>query len=160
MSSTDPFHAQAPQAPAYLEPNRLAWLLGLAGLLPFLVCAALQWFTPPGWRMLASSALLAYGAVIVSFLGGIHWGLAMREPQAPTARLVWGVMPSLLGWVAVLLDSPWGQLLLAASLVACLAVDRTVYRQHGLGAWLPLRFLLTGVACLSMLLGALAYWLA
>jgi Protein of unknown function (DUF3429) len=48
-----------------------AALLGLAGLLPFAATALLS--LPPGpagdW---AGFALLAYGAVILSFLGGIH----------------------------------------------------------------------------------------
>ncbi len=105
-------------------------------------------------------ALLSYGAVIVSFLGGIHWGLAMRASPVPVARLVWGVLPSLLGWLAVLLDSPWGQVLLVLSLLACYAVDRASYRALGLAAWLPLRALLTAVASVSVALGALAYWLA
>jgi hypothetical protein len=137
----------------------LAWALGLAGLIPFVVLAAVQWFSVPGWRMLAGSALLSYGALIVSFLGGIHWGLAMRgQPLAP-ARLIWGVLPSLLGWLAVLLDSPWGHAVLAISLLACFVVDRSVYRALGLQAWLPLRATLTAVATFSVAAGGLAYWL-
>lgn len=142
------------------RPSQLAWLLGLAGLIPFVAGAALQWASPPGWRMLAGSALLTYGAVIVSFLGGIHWGLAMRMQAPPASRLVWGVLPSLLGWLAVLLDSPWGQSVLVVSLVLCVGVDRITYRELGLKAWLPLRALLTAVASLSVALGALAYWMA
>lgn len=138
----------------------LAWALGLAGLIPFLAATALQWFTPPGWRMLAASALLTYGAVIVSFLGGIHWGLAMRAGPPPAARLIWGVVPSLLGWLGVLLDSPWGQAVLALSLLACYAVDHRSYHHLGLSAWLPLRALLTTVATLSVAVGGIAYWLA
>lgn len=148
----------APDSSWAFQPPALAWMLGLAGLIPFVLCAAVQWYSVPGWRMLAGSALLSYGAVIVSFLGGIHWGLAMRASPVPMARLVWGVLPSLLGWLAVLLDSPWGQCLLVLSLLACFGVDRAVYRAQGLSAWLPLRAILTAVAGLSVALGALAYW--
>lgn len=141
------------------QPPTLAWALGLAGLIPFVLGAALQWYGPPGWRMLAGMALLSYGAVIVSFLGGIHWGLAMRASPVPVARLVWGVLPSLLGWLAVLLDSPWGHLVLALSLLACFAVDRTVYRELGLDAWLALRAVLTLIAAIALVAGAAAYWM-
>ncbi len=152
-------HASAaPPLSGQGAPSRLAWALGLAGLLPFLAAAALQWFSPPGWRMLAVSALLTYGAVIVSFLGGIHWGLAMRLTEPPAARLLWGVVPSLLGWLAILLDSPWGHAVLALSLVACFLVDRGTYRALGLSAWLPLRALLTTVATASVVLGGVRYW--
>jgi hypothetical protein len=33
-----------------------------------------------------------------------------------------------------------------------------VYRELGLGAWLPLRTVLTAVATLSVLMAAAAYW--
>ena len=42
---------------------------------------------------------------IASFLGAIHWGLAMRGPASPRAQIfpfVWGVVPSLLAWLALL----------------------------------------------------------
>ena len=80
------------------------------------------------------------------------------RPLAPV-RLIWGVLPSLLGWLAVLLDSPWGQAVLGISLLACFVVDRNVYRALGLQAWLPLRATLTAVATLSVAAGGLAYWL-
>ena len=160
MSASDASFSSPSAASPTSAPPPLAWLLGLAGLIPFLAGAALQWFSPPGWRMLAGSALLTYGAVIVSFLGGIHWGLAMRSGHPPSARLVWGVVPSLLGWLGVLLDSPWGQAVLVLSLLACFSVDRASYRDLGLQAWLPLRALLTTVASLSVAVGGVAYWLA
>ena len=141
-----------------LKPGPEAWALGLAGLLPFLLGAAGVWFFPFEWPDLAATALLTYAAVIVSFLGGIHWGLAMRTATPANARLVWGVIPSLLGWLAILLDAPWGHVVLTLSLLACLAVDRVVYRTMGLSAWLPLRAVLTVVAGLSVAVGGWAYW--
>lgn len=161
MTSSSPLPDGSPPSDARTsQPPAWAWILGLAGLIPFVMCAAMQWYGPPGWRMLAGLALLSYGAVIVSFLGGIHWGLAMRASPVPTLRLIWGVMPSLLGWSAVLLDSPWGPGVLALTLLVCFAVDRSVYRTLGLSAWLPLRATLTLVATASVVLGALAYWWA
>ena len=163
MSALNSSHSPASRTatglvPASDAPSRLAWALGIAGLFPFVAGAALQWLSPPGWRMLAASALLTYGAVIVSFLGGIHWGLAMRTATPANARLVWGVIPSLLGWLAILLDAPWGHVVLTLSLLACLAVDSVVYRHMGLAAWLPLRAVLTVVAGLSVAVGGWAYW--
>jgi len=56
-----------------LHPVRL---LGYAGLFPFFAAAAAALLGPPPWRGAALSALAAYGAVILSFLGAVHWGLA------------------------------------------------------------------------------------
>lgn len=154
-----PLSSSITAAPAS-RPSVAAQALGLAGLLPFVAGAALPWFMQPGGRMLAASALLTYAALIVSFLGGIHWGLAMRQSHPPKPQLVWGVIPSLLGWLAVLLDTPWGLLLMALSLLACYGVDRLVYPRQGVAGWLGLRGLLTGVAVVCCMSGwaAIFYW--
>ena len=80
----------------------LALLLGIAGLIPFALCGYLA-LTDRGDP--AAMALAAYGAVILAFLGGVHWGFALLEPsgRAERLRLGLGVVPSLVGWVALLL---------------------------------------------------------
>jgi hypothetical protein len=140
-----------------LKPAAEAWALGVAGLLPFVAAAVGLWSLPPEWAGLAALALLTYAAVIVSFLGGIHWGLAMPLAQTRRGLLIWGVLPSLLAWAGLLLNSAWGLLLMAASLLLCYIVDCKIYRSMRLGAWLGLRALLTFVAVLSCLAGAAAF---
>lgn len=79
-----------------LTATRLAWF----GLAPFVLSAAVGAI---GWyqeQLLA--AFVVYSAVILSFLGGIHWGLAMRDGISnPQGRLVICMVPSLVAWVAV-----------------------------------------------------------
>lgn len=138
------------------EPGPSPWArwLGFGGLIPFVGLAAALWLVGPGDRPLASKALLAYGASIASFLGAIHWGLAMRDgPPQRAPLLLWGVVPSLLGWVALLLGDAPGLLLIAALLWACFAVDRVLYPRYQLQAWLPMRWRLTLVASISCLAG-------
>jgi Protein of unknown function (DUF3429) len=127
--------------------------LGIAGLLPFLAAALASLLAPPAWDDAAARALVAYGAVIVSFLGGIHWG-APTDAARDGARL-WGVLPSLLAWPMLLLPSSrWALLGLAAALLLCWAVDRARYPGLGLASLLPLRTLLTGVAVACCLAAA------
>ncbi|MBC7601019.1 MAG: DUF3429 domain-containing protein [Polaromonas sp.] len=159
MSPVFSSSANGPDRPQGLVgPSILARVLGAAGLLPFIAGAAAVWLVGPQDR-LPAAALLAYAALIASFLGGIHWGLAMRDAPADAAQLLWGVSPSLLGWLAVLLPPRWGLLLAPATLIACYAVDCRIYRRLGLGSWLGLRAALTVVASVCCLLGALAWWL-
>ena len=100
-------------------------------------------------------ALLAYGATILSFLGAIHWGLALHDPaEPPRWMLVWGVVPSLLAWGALLWGTPGGLWLLAVGLWACYAVDRKVYPRFGAQGWLGMRLALTTVASLCCLAAA------
>lgn len=140
-----------------LGPSPWARRLGYAGLVPFVGLAAVVWMARPGDWPFAGAALLGYGATIVSFLGAVHWGLVMRQGRAqPLPALLWGVMPSLLGWVALLLGGAQGLLLIAALLWACLAVDRALYPRYQLQAWLPMRLWLTLVSSSSCLAAAMA----
>ena len=102
--------------------------------------------------------LAAYAALIASFLGGIHWGLAWARtaPGAEPAgiHLLWGVVPSLLAWPGLLMPPHAGLAWLGAVLVICYLVDRKLYPAAGLGRWLTLRWRLSAVATLSCLVGA------
>jgi hypothetical protein len=136
---------------AVLSPTTQA--LGFAGLLPFIAGALAVAVGLPSWHDAALRALIAYAAVIVSFLGGIHWGTS-SGPEGDSARL-WGVVPSLLAWPMLLLPAPrWALLGLAASLVVCWLVDRARFPSMGLAPLLPLRTRLTAVAVVCCLIGA------
>jgi hypothetical protein len=139
-------------------PSAAARLLGLAGLIPFVAGAAAVWLAGADLEHRAALVLNAYTATIMSFLGGIHWGLAARRAAPADALLWWGVTPSLVAWVALLLPDRAGLPLQAAALVACYLVDARVYPREGLAGWLPLRRLLTAVAVLSCVAGAVAVW--
>lgn len=141
------------------QPPRIAQWLGYGGLLPFVgLAGATLWIGPAEGTRIAA-ALLAYGATILSFIGAIHWGLAMREKTRPqdnadNGLLLWGVVPSLLAWVALLAGTVAGLWLLVLGLWACFVVDRRVYSQMGLRSWLPMRLMLTTVATLACALTA------
>ncbi len=59
------------------------------------------------WQVMAIRAFLFYGAVILSFLGGVQWGVAMSLEPAGSAgfrgRLLLSMVPSLIAWPALLL---------------------------------------------------------
>lgn len=135
-------------------PSRTALRLGYAGALPFVLLAALVWIVLPPARVYVPAMLSAYAAVIVSFLGGIHWGLAWRRPDPPPSLFVWGVVPSLVAWVAVVMPPYAGLVVHGVMLVVCYLVDRRVYPREGVAAWLTLRFRLTLLGSLSCFLGA------
>ncbi len=83
--------------------------LGLAGLLPGTACAVAAWFGPAGWVEPARSIGALYAALILSFLGGMWWGIAAGAPAAERRRtLGWlwiaAVVPSLVAFACLL---PW-----------------------------------------------------
>lgn len=139
-----------------------ALALGLGGVIPFAGCALMLWFP----SLLPSSlfgsestdvtrAMLAYGAVILSFLGGIRWGAHMLQgQQAANVRLMgMSVLPSLLAWVALLVNTKWGFSLLLAGIIGQWFVDRNATSNGLLPNWFgKLRLLLTVAVAASLAL--------
>lgn len=136
------------------SPHALARRLSYAGLIPFVMGALLIWLVSAEAHPYVALALSGYAAVIISFLGGIHWGLAMRLAQPPAALLLWGITPSLVAWLAVMMPPSAGLVIQGVMLLACYGVDRRLYPAQGASAWLVLRFRLSALAALSCFFGA------
>jgi hypothetical protein len=147
-------HADVVTHTAVAAPSSWAWRLGYGGLLPFAAGAALVWLVYADALPYVARGLAAYGALIVSFLGGIHWGLAMRQALPSTRGLLWGVVPSLLAWPAVMMPPHAGLVILGLLLLLSYAVDRVLYAEQRVAGWLTLRFRLSTVAALCCFVGA------
>jgi hypothetical protein len=135
-------------------PQRVA-LLGYGGLLPF-IATALGGALDDSHAAIWLDALHAYGAVILSFVGALHWGFAMLATDLDDgerdARYLWSVIPALLAWPALLLSGGLAGALLLAGFLLHYWQDRRLVRRCPLPAWyLPLRGRLTGVACLCLI---------
>ncbi len=140
--------------PTRLPP--LAYLLGAAGLVPFILCGIAA-VSPGSWQAISLSALIAYGAVILAFLGGVHWGFALAPGQSVRVRtrLAMGVVPSLIGWVAVvaapLAGAELSLALLIAGLVGTIATERS-WARLGLvpNGYMTLRWALSLVVMVTL----------
>ena len=131
-------------------------LLGLAGLVPFAGLSAAMAFAPASAPDDALRILVLYAAVILSFLGGVHWGLALR--QAPGTSFTASVVPSLLAWAAAAFLEPKAALIvLGAGFAALLVYDIAVVRGRGAPVWYrPLRVGLTAIVMTSIALAVLS----
>ncbi len=138
-----------------------AILLGLGGLIPFAACSLGALSPDAALADRALLALVAYGAVILAFLGGVHWGFALEEGGRVPVRMQrlrygLGVVPSLLGWAALLLAfAGWpllGVLVLMAAMVAATLTEARAARADLLPhAYMRLRWVLSAgvLVCLS-----------
>ena len=108
--------------------------LGLAGLLPQFTCVAVLYAGPAEWREAALAIAFAYAALILSFLGGMWWGIAAAAPAAQRRKaLGWlwiaAVLPSLVALACFLpwaLDWAWPEpslVMLGGALLVSLGVD-------------------------------------
>ncbi|HTR15464.1 MAG TPA: DUF3429 domain-containing protein [Acetobacteraceae bacterium] len=124
-------------------------LLGLAGLIPLLATGLAAVSAGYDQSPAVMLALIGYGALVLSFLGGVHWGLALADgaardtaiehPPADTAterkRFALGVLPALVGWIAMLVALVTQPVLslavLIAAFIATLVAEAQAAR-HGL----------------------------
>jgi hypothetical protein len=83
--------------------QKTAWYLSLAGFVPFGFLALAMLLLGPLHPMhtVLTDAFRVYAAVILSFLGGIRWGIALRTESARPAALVLSVVPAAIGWLAI-----------------------------------------------------------
>ncbi|KAM3876358.1 transmembrane 4 L6 family member 4 [Diretmus argenteus] len=131
-----------------------ALILGLAGLLPFVSPPLLMAMTETYFPELAY-AQVAYGAAIVSFLGGARWGFAL--PESSPAKPDWinlanSVVPSLFACVAMLLSDS----ITSAAMLVIMGLGISLHYDLSLLPTYPswfkaLRAVLTIVAFLSLL---------
>ena len=147
-----------------LTPPLQAQRLAYAGLIPFVLGAALAWILPPpdaassglDEHTYALLGLSAFAGVVLSFLGAVHWGRALQAAETVPFPYVWAVVPALIGCTAQLMPPYAGLVVQGAALWVCYAVDRQHYPRWGAQAWLTLRFRCTLVASLCCFLAAAA----
>jgi hypothetical protein len=117
--------------------------LGYAGLVPFIVASALVYV---GAEALADQIFLSYSAIILSFLGGTHWGRLIASDvslkvSAGLLALIASNVFALLGWSALLL-SHYGSvypfvilttgfvMLFVVEVAAMPSIDSAVHRRY------------------------------
>ncbi len=133
------------------------YLLGVAGLIPFVACgiAALSPGSSQGAGLIA---LIGYAAVVLGFLGGVHWGLVLAPAASPLlqrARLVLGVAPALIGWLALVLAvmaSPeFGLAVVIVGYIATVVVESRWARLEVLpGGYMALRWGVSVVVIITL----------
>jgi hypothetical protein len=138
------------------------WLpfgLGFAGLIPFWGLSLAHGtdirLGPDGSGSV--TALATYAATVLSFLGGIRWGLAIKtvNQELATRDYSVSVVPQLLGWASLSLPDPWRLVVLALLLVALGGVDHDLVERGIAPAWFGrLRLILSLGAGGALLLAA------
>ncbi len=107
-------------------------IIGYCGLIPF---AALSlWYAmidDPQRASFVLSALIAYAAIILSFVGAIHWGRSLHEPHMVKSNLlqIISIIPVLLSWAAMLVPQEVGLVVLILGFGLIYLFDRIQYRE-------------------------------
>lgn len=133
-----------------MDSMRLARILGWTGIIPLLAANLGIW---KGFGVIAVTLGNIYAAIILSFLGAIHWGLAMNsENRAESGPLlIWSVIPALWAFFALWWSAPAAIALLIVGFAAQWMADFRLVKRLSLPEWfMPLRSGLTA-AVMSLL---------
>jgi hypothetical protein len=142
--------------------RRIAWILTAVGILIFAGATATLTASESHIRVPAIAALVTFSAIVLAHLGGIEWGLALRDESGTevTRGIALGLasVPSLAAWGVLWLPSPHWQLGAALALfVAVWGADLWLSRHGLLPSWfVDLRTAVTAIV--ALILGA-ALWL-
>jgi hypothetical protein len=120
--------------------RRLAWFLSIVGILVFAGLTALLFSEASHVRVPAIAALITFAAIVLAHLGGIEWGLALRDESGNdfTRTIALGVssVSSLAAWGVLWLPSPQWQLGAALALfIVVWAADLWLSRHGLLPSW-------------------------
>lgn len=115
---------------------RLARALTYAGILPPWLGLVLHLAVAPAW---AGFAVVAYGAIIASFVCGMHWGIALRPvANIPVNLLLTSNAGALAAWLLVLValwSIPFACIGLVVVLALLLLIDHLLLAAAVLQPW-------------------------
>jgi len=130
--------------------------LGLSGTIPFFATAGVAvWATDPAMAAAACHGCVVYGGSILSFLGAVHWGVALRSPTSSMTRpwdFGYSVCPSLAAAAALSMPDEKALVTLLPAFGAALVYDSARFAAHDqVPKWYPkLRRPLTFAAITSL----------
>ena len=134
---------------------RVVLVYGLLGLIPFLALPVIGGLLP-GSAALSARGLAVYGALILSFLGGARWALAVRRTTIDAGVVSLAMTPTLVALALLLLPSDLRATQLAILALALLVHGAWDIWSTGLPDWYPrLRLILTLGATGGLSAGAL-----
>jgi hypothetical protein len=106
-----------------MKKQTLAQFLTYGGLIPFLGSIAIPFIYPDFLGLNYDHIILTYGAVIASFIAGIHWGIYLFK-ETPINLFIHSNIAALLAWFAVLADIPGSPGILLICFFYLLFIDK------------------------------------
>ena len=134
-----------------------ALVLGAAGLIPFVAGASALTLGLPVPGLGAGEALARlvtiYGIAILSFLGGVRWGIALgfEDKRLASRDFIIAVVPALVGWGAAMLAPSAALWVLCVAFVLLGLLDYGLVCRYAAPEWYGrLRLALSAVAALAL----------
>ena len=117
-----------------MNKQSLAQFLTYAGTLPFLGSVILPYIYPDFLNLDFDHVVLTYGAVIASFIAGIHWGIYLfKDPHVNL--FIHSNIAALLAWFAVLTAIPGSPGILFICFFYLLFIDKQLSNAGVIEDW-------------------------
>ena len=128
--------------------------LSYAGLIPFIAALAGLFILADAPRDLALRALLAYAAVILSFVGAVHWGYLLHAGPDHAPRLLGlSTLPNLTAWLSLLLADRIALFVLTLAFPLLLLYEKASALNGILPGWyMTMRARLTGIVTATLVI--------
>ncbi len=136
--------------------RRLPLILTIIGAVPFIVLSMAVGMHMFHNTKAVSAVLLTYAGVIISFMGGIHWGIAVvryaDKRKIANMLIAESVGTSLVAWSVILLGDTFTQLLVLTLLYTFVwAIDSMLYSDDLIPLWFfNLRCIITPTVVVSL----------
>ena len=135
---------------------KLALALSIAGTVPFVACAGYISFGGPEYQGLFLQLITAYSTAVLSFLGGIQWGIGLSvcetAPKSAQSLFLLSVVPLLLSWAMLFIDAAGSRLIVAIFLFGFVwVIDALLHLQKLIPNWFfRLRCIITPIVIASL----------
>lgn len=136
--------------------RHLPLILTISGAAPFVALSVAVSMHVFDDTRTALELLLTYAAIIVSFLGGVHWGIAITQyasnRKIANLLILESIWPSLIAWgVLFYVDLHVRLLVLTLLYVFVWAIDSVLYTRNIIPQWFfNLRCIITPVVVVSL----------
>lgn len=143
---------------------KVALFLGVMGATPFVfLSVSLQYVQNVNLYYSIFFSLNTYAAIILSFLGGVSWGVIMSNTDKAHASIGFGkglcisIVPSLVGWLSLFLEPTHSVNILCVMFFLVFYSDLILLRKELLPKWyFQLRCLLTGIVISTLIAAKLS----
>ena len=127
-------------------------LLSYGGLIPFIATLSGLFLFEGTLRELCLNGYIAYAAVILSFVGAVHWGFILRaKPDNAILLLSLSVLPNLTAWVSLLLTQSLSLLVLLLAFPLLFFYEKVTVLNSLLPDWyMQMRLRLTIIVTLTV----------
>lgn len=99
------------------------WIIAMAALSPFPLSAAVYAYGPDRMAHDALTVILTWSAIVMSFVGGVRWGLETARKAPRPGRLAASVVGPVVAWMLILARGRWPETWLLCGFLSAFLVQ-------------------------------------